>query len=65
MACPTQAAPPPAVIFECDCGAVNRSPDQRLPVGWSTAHGQAWCSDCTAAGIPAREIAAPRKRKAA
>jgi hypothetical protein len=44
--------------FECACGTVHHSGDGKLPVGWSTAAGAAWCADCTRAGIPARELAA-------
>ena len=42
--------------FECGCGAIHQSPDQTVPVGWSTALGRSWCEDCTAAGIPTREL---------
>jgi hypothetical protein len=55
---------PQPVTFECTCGEITRSPDRNLPVGWSTALGKSWCNDCTTAGIPARELAAS-KRKAA
>jgi hypothetical protein len=51
--------------FECGCGTTHQAPDGNLPVGWSAALGSAWCNDCTAAGIPAREIAAARRPKAA
>lgn len=57
---------PRPTTFECDCGNTHRSPDQRLPVGWATALGRSWCTDCASAGIPAREIAkAKRQRRAA
>jgi hypothetical protein len=50
------------VVFECQCGASHRSPDSKVPVGWSTSHGRSWCNDCTAAGVPAR---ASRQRRRA
>lgn len=54
------------IVFECRCGETHRSPDSSVPVGWSTALGQSWCPDCTAAGIPARELPArSSKRRAA
>lgn len=54
---------PSQKTFECDCGTVHQSPDVGVPLGWSTAHGQAWCPDCTTIGIPARELNAPRPRQ--
>ena len=58
-------APAQARTFECDCGTSHIAPDANLPVGWSTALGRAWCNDCTTAGIPARVLAKPRRRRAA
>lgn len=54
---------------ECtSCGALHHTAGG-IPVGWSVqaSRGAIWCTECTAAGIPARELAkpAPRKRKAA
>ena len=51
--------------FECRCGTVHQAPAGQFPVGWSTCHAMVWCADCTRAGIPARELATPRRRRAA
>lgn len=44
---------------QCHCGAVHHSADGRVPMGWTVSRGEAFCADCTRAGIPARLITAP------
>lgn len=56
MSCRTKVATANPVIFQCGCGETTRSPDQALPVGWSTHGGLSWCIDCTTAGVPARTM---------
>lgn len=53
--------PAQTTVFECSsCGASHNTSNPVMPIGWSSASGMAWCNDCTAAGIPARELAAAR-----
>ncbi len=47
------------VPFECQCGTIHNAGDGKLPVGWTTRGGNTWCTDCTRAGIPVREL--PRR----
>ena len=62
----TIAQLPAVASFECStCGAIHHAPSGMafgLPVGWSAQSSTAWCGSCTAAGVPAREMAASRKR---
>ena len=61
---PTTSLVPAA--FECaSCGAVHNAADAKVPAGWATTGGNAWCGDCTRAGIPARELKSARHRRAA
>lgn len=56
------------VTFECSCGAQHNSQDGKLPVGWTSRCGEAWCADCTRLGIPTRVLTAggsPRRRRKA
>lgn len=48
-------------VYQCSCGAVHNSADAQFPIGWSQHLGVTWCEDCTASGVPAREL----RRKAA
>lgn len=60
-------APQHTIIFECSgCGATHHSGVKKLPIGWSAipGQGQAWCTDCTAAGQSGRTIRRPRKQAA-
>jgi hypothetical protein len=64
---PRRAPDAQLLSFECSCGTIHNSPDQQIPVGWSTRHGQVWCFDCTRAGVPQRLLhgGSRRRRKAA
>jgi len=44
------------ITIMCECGAEHHSADAIVPVGWTTRHGTAWCTDCTRAGIPVRQL---------
>jgi hypothetical protein len=54
----------PPVSFECSgCGATHHAQTSTLPVGWTACDAQAWCLDCTAQGVPAREMGKPASRR--
>ncbi|MCY1672145.1 hypothetical protein OVA07_14145 [Novosphingobium sp. SL115] len=51
------------VPFECQCGTVHNTADGKLPVGWTTRHGETWCADCTRAGVPMRTLSRNRSSR--
>lgn len=54
---------PQVATVECQCGTIHNSADGRVPVGWTVSRGEAFCTDCTRKGIPARAITSPRPRQ--
>ncbi len=58
---PSKPRPPLPHIasVECSCGAIHNSADGCVPVGWTVSRGEAFCTDCTTRGIPARLITHP------
>lgn len=60
MNAPAPTILPQVASFECSaCGTAHNAPagSTGLPMGWSAHAASAWCGACTAAGIPARELA--------
>ena len=52
--------------FECaSCGSLHIAADGVVPVGWTARHANVWCTDCTRAGIPVRELRQAGSRRTA